>query len=125
MIYLDITPCPAPRQTRSDAWKKRPCVLRYRKYRDQVAAQLPEGFVFEDGMHIIFHLPMPKSWSKKKKNSMLLAPHKQKPDLDNLCKALFDAIYRNVDDSQISAFKAEKYWSIKGSIIIQTKEEQL
>jgi len=33
------------------------------------------------------YLPMPKSWSKKKKSAMAGRPHRQKPDRDNIDKA--------------------------------------
>ena len=39
MIY-DITPCPKPRQTQSDKWKKRPPVLRYRAFADEVRLKI-------------------------------------------------------------------------------------
>jgi hypothetical protein len=41
-IYqLDVTPCPAPRQTQQDQWRvgarARPAVARYHEFRDAVA----------------------------------------------------------------------------------------
>lgn len=63
MIYA-ITPMGKPRMTRSDKWKKRPEVLRYRAFCDEVRAR---GVILpESRSHIIFILPMPQSWSKKK-----------------------------------------------------------
>ena len=110
----DITPVPKPRMTKSDAWKKRPGVMRYWAFKDQIQAaklKLPKR-----GAHVVFCMPMPKSWPKKKKDQMIGLPHEQTPDLDNLLKALGDAVYKN--DSAISDIRASKIWSDKGAIII-------
>ena len=61
--YL-ITPVTKPRQTRSDVWKKRKPVMKYRAFADEVRANkviIPSG-----GCHVTFIIPMPKSYSKKK-----------------------------------------------------------
>ncbi len=112
-----IIPIPKPRMTRSDKWKKRKCVMRYWGYKDMVRGLkiiLPEC-----GCYIIFYLPMPKSWSKKKKVENTGKAHKQTPDLDNLLKALFDALFEN--DSHIWSYKATKLWNYEGSIVIGTE----
>jgi len=85
-----INPCPKPRMVNSDKWKKRPPVLRYFAFKDE--CKLKKVEVPEAGSHIIFHIPMPKSWSKKKKLKMLGQPHQQWPDRDKLDKALLDAV---------------------------------
>ncbi len=110
----NITPCPAPRQNRSDKWKKRPSVLRYRAFRDEV--RLKKVHINPYGDTVIFHVPMPKSWSKKKKLAMNGKPHKQKPDLDNLLKALLDAVFE--EDCGIWDIRAKKYWAFEGKIMI-------
>lgn len=113
-----IDPCPAPRQNRSDKWKKRPAVLRYRAFRDEVRLHKIQINPFGD--HIVFNIPMPKSWSKKKKIAMLGKPHRQKPDLDNLLKALLDAVF--AEDCGIWDISATKYWNTRGMIIIKETE---
>ena len=113
MIY-DITPVPAPRMTRADSWKKRPCVLRYFDFKDR-AREL--GIEVENGAKIVFVLPMPKSWNKKKKNKMDGVLHRQRPDLDNLLKALLDAVHE--EDCGICFLEGiSKYWGKKGTISI-------
>ena len=112
MIY-NITPVSKPRQTQSDKWRKRPCVVRYHAFADQVRA---EHVDVEPGDSILFVLPMPVSWSKKKKDKLCGQPHKQTPDLDNLLKAIFDATHD--DDSHIYKITAEKRWGDVGSIRI-------
>lgn len=89
MTTYQITPVSKPRQTRSDVWKKRPAVLRYRAFADECRAA---GIEVRDGDTVVFAVSMPKSWSALKRHLMQGAPHKQKPDLDNLLKALMDAV---------------------------------
>lgn len=97
-----------------DKWAKRKCVCEYWAFRDLV--KLSQVKVPEAGAHIVFHIPMPKSWSAKKKCEMDGKPHMQKPDLDNLIKGLLDAIYG--DDSVVWSVSAEKRWARKGKIEI-------
>jgi len=60
---------------------------------------------------------MPKSWSKKKKEEMYCQPHKQRPDLDNLIKALQDCLCE--EDSHIHTYlDVSKVWGKDGAIII-------
>lgn len=110
-----ITPVPKPRMTQRDKWKKRPNVTRYRAYCDEVRLR---GIKLPDcGYHVVFVLPMPKSWSKKKRDKMDGQPHQQTPDKDNLEKALLDAIF--TDDSTVWDGRVSKIWGIQGKIIIE------
>lgn len=110
-----IAPVPKPRMTQRDKWKSRPTVLRYHAFKDQCKAAGIE--LQQSGMVIVFNMPMPKSWSKKKKAEMIGKPHQQKPDLDNLVKALFDACL--AEDCEIWQFEASKVWAETGSILIR------
>jgi len=112
MIY-DITPVPKPRQTQSDKWKKRPCVLKYRAFADECRLK---GVTVKNGDRINFWIPMPKSWSDVNKSMMVGIPHEKKPDLDNLLKALMDAVLP--EDSHIHTIYVQKVWAINGSIEI-------
>ncbi len=76
-----------------------------------------ESGVPESGAHITFVLPMPPSWSKKKRDAMDGQPHQQKPDLDNLKKSLLDALFE--DDSHIWDARTSKVWGETGMIIIE------
>jgi Holliday junction resolvase RusA-like endonuclease len=113
MIY-DITPVAKPRQTRADVWKKRPAVLRYRAFADECRLKMTD--VVLDGARVIFHVPMPRSWSKKKKVEMNTRPHRQVPDIDNYAKALLDSLYES--DSHVADICLSKRWAIEGSIEI-------
>lgn len=110
--YLELVP--KPRMTVSDRWKKRPAVMRYWEYKDKVRKL---GIEYKVGHDIIYTLAMPKSWSKKKKEEMNGKPHEQKPDIDNLQKALFDAIFD--EDKHIHLVgKQRKIWGYESSIEI-------
>ena len=54
----------------------------------------------------------PKSWSKKKAAEHLNRSHTQKPDLDNIAKAIKDGLNRIAfaDDSQVAACDLVKVW---------------
>jgi Holliday junction resolvase RusA-like endonuclease len=106
-FVFDITSVTKPRQTRADVWKKRPCVMKYRAFADEVRAakvQLPPL-----GAYIVFHLPMPKSWSKKKRAAMNGNTHKQRPDCEDLWKILADAIYDM--DAHTHDVRISKFWA--------------
>jgi Holliday junction resolvase RusA-like endonuclease len=116
-----ITPQPKVRMTRSDKWRKRPAVVRYFEYCNrlrELGATLPEC-----GSKITFFLPMPQSWSKKKREAMNGKPHQQKPDLDNLIKALCDAIHK--EDQHIWQYEACKLWGVEGSIEVDDCRQKL
>ncbi|MEA2036328.1 MAG: RusA family crossover junction endodeoxyribonuclease, partial [Nanoarchaeota archaeon] len=65
---------------------------------------------------ILFGIPFPKSYSKKKRKELFLKPHNQKPDLDNMIKAVADILMK--EDKEIYKIKAKKIWSNKPIIII-------
>lgn len=115
---LDIVPVSAPRMTQRDRWAKRPPVLRYFAFREHI--QLLKASVAESGDTVTFVLPMPKSWSKKKREAMDGAPHQQKPDVDNLTKALLDSIFE--DDSHVHDIHTRKVWGVEGSIVIESEK---
>lgn len=113
----EITPVPKPRQTRSDKWKERPSVMRYRAFADE--CRLKKVHVPESGAHITFNMPMPKSWSKKKRLATVGRAHQSRPDVDNLAKSLLDALY--ADDSTVWDLRITKRWAAVGSIEIITE----
>jgi Holliday junction resolvase RusA-like endonuclease len=108
-----ITPVPKPRQTRSDRWKKRPCVMRYRAFADKCKLLIGVDGL-KTGDHVRFWLPMPKSWSAQERADACGEPHEGKPDLDNMLKALMDALVKK--DEKISCFGGVvKRWAPTGS----------
>lgn len=119
MIQLGITPVPKPRMTRKDKWQKppRPRVARYWAFAQEIKLKLPENYDL-NFCEVTFCLPMPKSWSNKKKQEMAGKPHTQVPDLSNLLKALEDSLY--ADDSTIHTYAGlSKIWGRSGFIRIE------
>jgi Holliday junction resolvase RusA-like endonuclease len=78
---------------------------------------------------VYFGLPVPSSYSKKRTTACLEgreAPSK-KPDLDNMAKAVLDAMNGVVfkDDSQIINLHLKKVYSIEVGVNVLVKEEVL
>ena len=70
-----------------------------------------------EGAAVTFFLPIPKSWSEKKRAEHLGGPHETRPDLSNLLKALEDAVYG--DDSHIWQYAGLcKRWGNEGKIVV-------
>lgn len=117
-IKIPITPVSKPRQTRSDKWKKRPCVVRYRAYADDLRRICKtKGYELGGELEVVFVLPMPKSWSDKRKKEMYGKPHQKRPDLDNIEKAFQDALAK--EDSHVYRHNTMKIWGYEGEIIIK------
>ena len=124
-MILDVPPCSKPRMTQRDRWAKRQCVLDFFAFRDRIKQELKKknALLIEEGpfnwdeLEIIFLVPMPKSWSKKKKALMAGKPMQQRPDIDNYLKGLFDATHE--EDATIWKVTASKIWTSEaGKIII-------
>lgn len=124
-IVLSITPKTHVRTTQGDRVffriprdKLRPSGLKrllrieaYNKYKvDLLAEAKSKGFVVpHQGLSIKFMLPVPPSWSKKKKKQYHMTLHTAKPDLDNLLKAFLDSLC--VEDKYIAHYgELAKYW---------------
>jgi len=60
------------------------------------------------GFWVKFYLPMPKSWSQKKRKAMAFQEHTVMPDADNLWKIFSDALVKK--DQVISDFRVSKFW---------------
>ena len=113
-----IEPMGKPRMTQADKWKVRPEVARYRAFKDE--CRLRNVCLPEAGATVTFTLPMPQSWSKKKRLAMDGQPHQQKPDVDNLAKALLDAVFP--DDSCVWDIRCRKVWGNVGTIMIEVPQ---
>jgi Holliday junction resolvase RusA-like endonuclease len=120
---LFIDPVAKPRMTKRDKWAGRPVVERYFAYCNQLRILADAGgLTLRNGMEITFYVPMPKSWTKAKRDAHRLQPHQQKPDLDNFAKAIIDALLP--EDKHIWHIGAlKKYWDDTGSIKIKINGE--
>ena len=116
-MEAQIIPLGKPRMTQRDRWKKRPVVTRYHEYADRLREKADkQNFLLGPKLEIQFWMPMPQSWSKKKRLEHLLKPHKQRPDLDNLIKAVQDILLK--EDSAVWYVTATKRWSEEGKLVI-------
>lgn len=126
--HFDAVPFGKPRMTQSDKWRTNPNhkdpnkrqrkpVTEYFRYKDSLLWQAKSiGYEMGDYIDVVFFIPFPESYSKKKKEELNGMPHLLKPDTDNLVKALKD-IFKG-EDSVVWLDHAEKRWAFKGSIII-------
>ena len=83
-----------------------------RDYALEAGANAVEGPV---RISIIAVFEPPASWSGKKKTAALDSPHIQRPDLDNIQKAILDGLNRVafVDDGQVAEISCRKFWGTK------------
>lgn len=119
-IVLSLTPVPKPRMTQRDKWldPPRPGVMRYRRFCEELRRACGPFIFPACGAHVTFYLPMPASWTKKRRREMDGQPHTQRPDVDNCCKALLDGLH--TDDSHIWDIRITKRWGAEGKIVIQS-----
>ena len=116
MAYsFDITPVPKPRMTQKDRWDPGKRATDYWAYKQKLnlLANL-NHYRIKDTLDIIFYLPIPDSWPRKKKASLWKKPHQQTPDIDNLVKGFIDAL--TSQDANIYKITAKKIWYQKGKI---------
>lgn len=120
------------RTTRSGNKYLDPSVIKYRKaIRNMAIAQMRnqkaekiEGAV---NMNIIYAFRRPQSLSKKERSEIdggKTVPKTTKPDIDNLTKAILDALNGIVwkDDAQVTQIKIQKVWSSKDQIEVEIWE---
>lgn len=123
-IILNITPRTHVRTTVGDRWvfriprnKLRPAGLKrllrieqYNNYKIELLAEAKrKNFkVPSHGFSITFYIPVPKSWSNKKKKLHHGTLHQSTPDLDNFLKAAWDSMLS--EDKYIAQYTACKRW---------------
>ena len=116
-MILNVAPFAKPRMSQRDRWAKRQVVIDYFAFRDAVKLEIKRLLALQNNddknksweeLDISFFIPMPKSWSKKKRSEMAGTPHKQRPDLDNYIKGLLDALLE--EDCKVWRVSARKIW---------------
>ena len=79
------------------------------------------------GAYIYITLPIPVSYSKKRKQDCLSGQERptKKSDIDNYCKAIFDGMGGIVflNDSQIVSLHSTKVYGTIGMVEVMVKEE--
>lgn len=120
----DVNPMGAVRMTRRGKFTS-PTAQRYLEYKEYLkwnARQQVKELPFEKGealrVTITFYMPIPPSWSQKKKDAHVKAWHTTKPDIDNLVKGAFDALNGIAwfDDNQVTSVITSKYYDLNPRI---------
>ena len=107
-----------PRMTRRDKWEKRPPVMRYRAIAKEMQLQANlQVYTPYPAIKATIGIKMPKSWSKKKKREKLGTPHQQKPDVDNITKAIMDILCK--DDAFIYHIDIKKFWAEESIVLLE------
>ncbi len=133
MTVLKITipgePVAKPRQTRSDRWRKRPCVMRWRAWADMAricvkeqVGQLPDPKSILSLSWVAYFAP-PATWSAKRKTAALGTLHRSRPDRDNLDKSLLDSLFE--EDSAIACGVIRKVWGMPARIEVEIRVETI
>ena len=125
---FDVIPMGAVRMSQSDRWKTNPnhtdpnkrqrqAVTEYFDFKNKIKAQAEQmNFQLPEILDIVFLIPMPFTWSEKKKVKHNKTKVMKRPDLDNLVKAFMDAL--SVEDGYVWKITAEKRYSFNGSILV-------
>lgn len=84
-------------------------ILKYWDYKRalKILAEEQKFVMPESEGWVKFYLPMPPSWSKKKKREMCFTLHKKKADKDNLEKGFLDSLG---EDKGIADSRSSKFW---------------
>lgn len=120
MIRYPITPVPCPRLNGRSRFNpaKKPIIHRYHAFRDECRLR---RMVLPQRPMIRFEMPMPASWSKAKRERMRGKDHQQRPDVDNLTKAVLDAVLG--EDCGVAWVLAGKIWAEEGAIVVGSINE--
>ena len=105
---VPIKPIGKPRMTQRDKWDQRPAVMRYRAFADELRLRVGPVPALPLYVGWVAYFPMPKSWSNAKREKMAGTYHRQKPDRDNIDKAILDALWK--EDSCIADGRMIKRW---------------
>jgi len=74
-------------------------------------------------VRMLFRMPIPKSWSRKRREAAVGVWHTKRPDIDNLIK-IIDGLNELAwdDDSQIVVIEAIKIYEIEPETVIEVSE---
>lgn len=69
---------------------------------------------------ITVYMPIPQSWSSKKKREAVGVAHSKKPDLDNLVKSVMDGMNKALftDDSLVCDIRANKLYGETPRVVV-------
>lgn len=126
-LFIPIVPMGAVRTTQKQKFVDERA-KRYLSYKRDIAL-LTKQHIKTPSEHpimadITFYMPMPTSWSGKKKERFNGAVHRSKPDIDNMVKGCFDSLNKIAwqDDNQVYEVHARKLYSYNPGIGIEIWE---
>lgn len=108
-------PVGKPRMTRRDQWQRRPPVVAYRAWADLARLQYARAMGRSQPttwppahVRLIGFFSIPTSWSARRRAEMTGQPHRVVPDVDNIGKALLDALLEQ--DQGVYHIEITKAW---------------
>jgi Holliday junction resolvase RusA-like endonuclease len=126
-LFIPIIPMGAVRTTQRQKFVDERA-KKYFTYKQQIALLVKQHINTPTGRPILaditFYMPIPMSWSLKKKERYNGAVHKSKPDIDNMIKGCFDALNKIAwkDDNQVYEVNSRKVYSFNPGIGIEIWE---
>ena len=126
VLHVPGDPVAAPRPRTSRGRTYDPKSAQKIKHALLIKAQLPDDHVRWSAavsLRVDFRMPIPKSYSKKKRAELAGKPHIFRPDTDNLLKHIKDCMTMAgvwSDDSIVSILIASKIYSTIPETIITT-----
>jgi len=105
-----------------------PDTLKKQNFASIAIARLGYGHIFDEPIYVDFtyHLQVPASMSKKRREELVGTPHHLKPILSSLVRFTEDSLqgvlWRN--DAKICQIRARKVWSTFGKTIIKVYTEK-
>ncbi|MCU9958795.1 MULTISPECIES: RusA family crossover junction endodeoxyribonuclease [Bacillus subtilis group] len=125
-LHIPVEPMGAVRMTGRGKFVNKNA-QRYLAYKDFIklhAQKQMKGQQLYTGptvVKVLFSMPIPKSWSKKKQQEAISTVHIKKPDIDNLVKGVFDALNKTAwhDDNQVFMVIGAKVYGKEPGIEVQ------
>lgn len=107
---IPTAPVPKPRQTRRDRYDPSVRVQRYRAWADIARQAAPVDIGDKEAiaggivLGATFYLPIPESWTPKRREQVKGKRYLGQPDIGNLMKSLEDALWPD-DDSMVWKYR--------------------
>lgn len=118
ILRVEGKPMPKPRMTQRDKWLPSKAAQRYFAWAELVGLMGRRLMLAPIGRPVVigvdFHMPMPKSWTRKHQATMFGQVHTNKPDIKNLIAGVEDALNKIAwrDDSLIVGYEqSRKFWT--------------
>ena len=112
------------RVTRFGAYTPKETVSFERVVGQLASLKMQRPFIGPIKLVVVAQFVPPSSWSAKKRAAAMGRLHIQKPDLDNIEKAVCDGLNRIAfdDDSQVAVKESQKVWGETASTTVQIIE---